>query len=625
MPKLALLLASCILLSSAALSDGFDSGDARSMSMGGTGTASADPYIAQIFNPALLADTSNNYNFSLLLPAGSAYVDDQKGLFSYIEEFAESDLQAIQDLENFQLQVLLTALNGADPSDPLASEQDKLSFSANLTALLGGTANVLGEVSGLLSAITAANGSDSADPAVAEAAARVYGANNNLRGHNAAFDSKLVTLQEESVRIQNALVSTRRGIIGLNDRSLSLGGQVGAGANLGFDTFNAGFSYHTKTSMNVQALVESSDLDPLELATREIDNVAQAASGASSAVTEWTLSIDELTAALEQFNQARTNYSLCNTFSTCASALTEMRNQANAISTLAQQISDDSVEVNQKIQGVTGYTTPGCEDGAPDPKPSSECPVKNGMFNFAWFSEQLTNSQNAQTVLRVSGVVLTEASIAYATEVDLFGGFAIGIAPKLQHFGVVATDIRPQDAALITNNPLDLIQDQRSYFGMNADIGAAKTWQIGQESRVTTGLMLADIFPKKILLIEGSGERPDAYLRLKPQLRVGAAYDWANFAMVSADLDITANTPVGIGTPTRYIGLGAELDLFNAAALRVGYRNNLKDDLPGSVSAGVGITPFGIGVSIGGYIIPSSELTEAIATFGFSGQLSLKF
>lgn len=66
MPKLALLLASCILLSSAALSDGFDSGDARSMSMGGTGTASADPYIAQIFNPALLADTSNNYNLSLI-------------------------------------------------------------------------------------------------------------------------------------------------------------------------------------------------------------------------------------------------------------------------------------------------------------------------------------------------------------------------------------------------------------------------------------------------------------------------------------------------------------------------------------------------------------------------------
>ncbi|WP_119393399.1 hypothetical protein [Salinibius halmophilus] len=619
------ILLPALWLSTLAHADGFDGGDARSMAMGGTGTASADPYVAQLFNPALLANQRQSYRFSLLLPATSAYLDDQEGLFSYVQEFANTDLQAIQDLEGLQLNALLTALNGADPDDPTASEQDKLSFSENLSQLTTGTGTVLAEVGELINLITNSNSSDQADPAIAAAAQDVYLANDNLRGNNRAFESKLLSLQAESQRVQEALVATRRGIVGLDNRSLNVGTQVTAGANLGFSTFNTGFTFHSKSALELNALVETSDLDPIELAAEEIDNISGAASDASKAVTDWSNSIDGLTTALESFNLARAQYNACTDFNTCATALTALRTQAENISALSNQISDDSVSVNEKISGVTSYTTPGCEVGAANPKPESECPVRNGMFNFNWFSQQLTNTQNIATAIRAAGVVLTEAAITYSAELPYFGGFAVGVSPKLQHFGVVARDIKPQEAQLLIDNPWVLLENQRSYFGVNADIGLAKTWQVSPEGQVTGGLMVADIMPITIEILPSDDNREGASIELRPQLRLGAAYDWAGFASVSADIDVTRNSSVGIGKPSRYFGIGGELDLFNAAALRVGYRDNLVDDLPGAISAGMGVTPFGLGVSVAGYFIPSASLTEAIATFGVSGQLSLKF
>lgn len=610
-------------LAGLAMADGFDSGDARSMAMGGTGTASADPYVAQLFNPALLASQQQPYQFSLLLPATSAYINDEKGLFSYVQAFADSDLQAIQDLEGLQLDALLAALNGSTAAN--ASEQDKLSFGQNLFALTQGTTSVLTEVGQLIGVIGSTTSNDQADPAIAAAAQEVYDANDNLRANNQAFEDKLTSLQLESRRIQSALGATRRGIIGLDQRSLSLGTQVTAGANLGFSTFNTGFTFHSKTALELNALVDTSDLDPIELATQEIDNISGAASDASQAVADWTLSIDGLTSALEGFNQARAQYNACNNFATCSDALAELRRQAGNIQSLSEQISNASVSVNEKISGVTSYTTPGCEAGAAQPKPDIECPVRNGMFNFNWFSQQLTNTQNVATAIRVAGVVLTEASIAYASELPYFGGIAIGIAPKLQHFGVIARDIKPQEASLIIDNPLLLLEDQRSHFGVNADLGLAKTWQVGTYGYATAGLMVADAIPKTILVIAGDNGRDSAYITMRPQVRIGGAYDWANFASLSFDLDLSKNSAVGIGQAARYFGVGGELDLFNAAALRVGYRDNLSDNLPGAISGGIGITPFGVGISVAGYFIPSTELTEAIATFGISGQLSLKF
>ena len=63
---------------------------------------------------------------------------------------------------------------------------------------------------------------------------------------------------------------------------------------------------------------------------------------------------------------------------------------------------------------------------------------------------------------------------------------------------------------------------------------------------------------------------------------------------LTTDLDLTENAPIAFESATQFAAIGAEFDLFDSAQLRLGYRTNLASGNGDSVTAGLGLSPFGI-------------------------------
>ena len=58
-------------------------------------------------------------------------------------------------------------------------------------------------------------------------------------------------------------------------------------------------------------------------------------------------------------------------------------------------------------------------------------------------------------------------------------------------------------------------------------------------------------------------------------------------------LDLTRNEPVGFEMPSRFIGVGAELDI-RLLKLRLGYQRDLTGNYKGMPSLGLGFSIFGV-------------------------------
>jgi hypothetical protein len=152
---------------------------------------------------------------------------------------------------------------------------------------------------------------------------------------------------------------------------------------------------------------------------------------------------------------------------------------------------------------------------------------------------------------------------------------------------------------------------------VNVDIGAAKTWDF--YGRARAGIALKDIIPWTLESSSGTE------LLIRPKLRVGAAHE-TDFTKVAIDLDITENKPLKYGVPTRYLGLGAEFSLWNHAAIRAGYRNNLSVADSSVISGGIGLTPFGTGLDISAWVKPKfDDPTALIQDVGAVVQFSVNF
>ena len=82
-------------------------------------------------------------------------------------------------------------------------------------------------------------------------------------------------------------------------------------------------------------------------------------------------------------------------------------------------------------------------------------------------------------------------------------------------------------------------------------------------------------------------------LKLRPQVRVGASYE-NKWSTVVLDVDVTRNNPVGLEEKSQYIALGGELNAWNWAQLRAGYRVDVANNKRSIASLGLGLSPFGV-------------------------------
>jgi hypothetical protein len=234
-----------------------------------------------------------------------------------------------------------------------------------------------------------------------------------------------------------------------------------------------------------------------------------------------------------------------------------------------------------------------------------------------------TVSDDPQSEIEIVGVSTLELGVPLARQFNYRGqSFAAGITPKFQVFNVFEKTIILGEASdesdAASEDPFGYFEENSStlYRG-NFDVGASKTWDY--YGQVKAGVALKDLIPWNLETKSGTE------LKIRPRLRIAAAHT-TKFTKVAVDLDVTENKPLKYGVPTRYLGIGGEVNAWGHAALRAGYRNNLSVDDSHTISTGIGITPFGAGLDISAWLKPSFDnSTDVLKDFGIATQFIVSF
>lgn len=202
---------------------------------------------------------------------------------------------------------------------------------------------------------------------------------------------------------------------------------------------------------------------------------------------------------------------------------------------------------------------------------------------------------------------VVETGVALATRLESLGGIAIGVTPKYMQ-------VRTYDYSFsgdeLDDADIELEDGERKDSDFNLDIGIAKEWDNGW----IAGFAVHNVLEQKYRTAR------DNTVKIEPQARVGVAHRGEKLT-VALDLDLTEIDTIGFGGgTTQNVMIGAELDLWRALRLRLGYRHNLGDVPPGEeegvASAGIGLRLFG--ATIDAAVAGNSDEITAAARLGLT-------
>src|SRR5690554_3665400 len=225
------------------------------------------------------------------------------------------------------------------------------------------------------------------------------------------------------------------------------------------------------------------------------------------------------------------------------------------------------------------------------------------------------------STVEVVAVTVMDVGVSFASEFEFAGhAVAIGVTPKIQkistfHYGdeVDGFDDIETD---------DVKEYQKDYTDFNLDIGAS--YRFGANNNWMAGAVIKNILGGSydyantlVTPKDDNGNQngtpyylPGGKVKLNPQVRGGIAYHskWFNAAF---DLDLIKNKAVAYEAETQYASLGVEFDVFRTLQLRAGYRANLVSGGTDVVTAGFGLSPFGVHIDVAAMANPSDYLREA--------------
>ncbi len=220
-----------------------------------------------------------------------------------------------------------------------------------------------------------------------------------------------------------------------------------------------------------------------------------------------------------------------------------------------------------------------------------------------------------QSSFTIRGVMLIEAGFAISREYRINGkNTAIGISPKMVQAQMFNLPIDINNKGLSNFNKNDYI----AHYNMpNFDLGIAQNFRTGWRS----GLVIKNVVPywqdfKRAPVPGATPVASGEVLRLIPQVRAGVSHT-NKWSIIALDVDLYRNDPVGLENKTQYIALGGELNAWNTAQLRAGYRVDMVDSVRNIVSLGVGFSPFGLHTDI--------ALAGNRREIGLSFQLGFRF
>jgi len=201
-------------------------------------------------------------------------------------------------------------------------------------------------------------------------------------------------------------------------------------------------------------------------------------------------------------------------------------------------------------------------------------------------NDQVINGNNVVDKLTsnmsVRGAVIQEVSLSLAREFNIGGhDVAVGLTPK--YLKVITFDYRVD----VNTADFDADQGKKEYADFNFDIGVAKDFANGWKSGLTVRNVIAQDYQTALGNI----------IKIEPQARVGISHatDWTTVAL---DVDLNESEATGFDSKTQYAGVGVEFDSWDTIQLRAGYRHNMSDSDTSIVTAGFGLSPFGVHIDV---------------------------
>ncbi|ATZ93369.1 conjugal transfer protein TraF [Dickeya fangzhongdai] len=210
-----------------------------------------------------------------------------------------------------------------------------------------------------------------------------------------------------------------------------------------------------------------------------------------------------------------------------------------------------------------------------------------------------------------AGALVTEYGVAMAKSFSIAGQpVSVGITPKLQRI-----DTYNYIASINNYSTSDFRNSEfkKSSSGANLDLG----FSTDLTSRWSAGLVAQNLIGRRIDTKEVQGIQRT--FNLRPLVTAGTAWNTDKLTLAT-DIDLTPASGFDSEKKNQYAGVGAEYRVLSWAQLRVGYRANMRDSDKNLVTAGLGLSPFGVHLDLTGMVG-----TESKHTYGAAAKLSFTF
>ncbi len=213
--------------------------------------------------------------------------------------------------------------------------------------------------------------------------------------------------------------------------------------------------------------------------------------------------------------------------------------------------------------------------------------------------ELKTILEQLDSKMRVRGMAMTEFAFSLAQKVEFLGySFNVGLTPK--YVKVTAFDYAEGlgSARFVTKT------NTRDHSNINIDFGLARDYGNGWRSGFTIKNMIKQSY--------STGN--NASVVIEPQFRLGVSRE-ADWYMVTVDLDLLENAPVGYEENSQFVSLGGELELSDMVVMRAGYRYNMSKPETSLPSLGLGLN---LGVRIDFAVATTEDDLTAALQFSYN-------
>lgn len=178
----------------------------------------------------------------------------------------------------------------------------------------------------------------------------------------------------------------------------------------------------------------------------------------------------------------------------------------------------------------------------------------------------------------ITGFGYSEFGVALAKQYTIYGeSFSFGVTPKYQILQTYS------DITNVDDFDVELEDADSEVTAFNFDLGAV--W-IKNDFR--TALAVKDVLSQEI-----QSTKTNMTYELNPQVTLGLAYA-AEYFTFGVDVDLTEQTRyVELEDNTQFARVGVEFNAWHWAQLRAGYEHDIQGTMEDSLTAGIGISPFG--------------------------------